>query len=116
MLAEAQGHASRMPAWRERSQSLRTSSCRHLAPGTSITGLDALDAAGPGCTKRNPPPPRRRRGRRAKHRGCLLGTRQHSPLEGSRCQAISRSAVDAAGADALERKDGRTEVVALATE
>jgi hypothetical protein len=44
----------------------------------------------------------------------LLVTRQHEAIEASRCQASSVTSMDAAGADALERKDGRAEVVALA--
>jgi hypothetical protein len=46
----------------------------------------------------------------------LQGTSRHEAIEASRCQAISQPAMAAAGADALERKDGRAEVVAHATE
>jgi hypothetical protein len=46
----------------------------------------------------------------------LLGTRQREAIEASRCQASSVASMETAGADTLERKDGRAEVVALATE
>jgi hypothetical protein len=86
-----------MPAWRERGGGPRfvpparrtskpvlngrsPSALSHFRPRGAKTsrpaplqaGLHALDAAGAGCTKRNPPP-RRRRYRRAKHGGGLQG-------------------------------------------
>jgi hypothetical protein len=45
----------------------------------------------------------------------LLGKSRHESIEASCRQALSVSAMEAAGAEALERKDGRAEVVALAT-
>ena len=57
-------------------------------------------------------PPRRRPCWRAKHRCGLLGKRPREPIEGSRSQALSVAAMDAAGADTLGMKDKRADDIA----